>query len=216
MAYFRLPDHLGVCEVDGQVLMLDLRRDRYLALDSGAARAMRRWRDGSARLEEDPELDRLLHSGMLMTTTLPQLDRWRACAVPRRSLLDIASLSPRSGLPALPEVAASLWQARILLKRRGLEHAVRQCRPAMSVGTTDPLLHVAAFRAARRLLPTPPNCLADSLALSRFLSRRNVASVMVFGVKLDPFAAHCWLQQDDVILNDAADAVATFTPIMAV
>jgi hypothetical protein len=65
-------------------------------------------------------------------------------------------------------------------------------------------------------LPTPPNCLADSLALSRFLSRRNVASAMVFGVKLDPFAAHCWLQQDDVILNDAADAVATFTPIMAV
>lgn len=216
MPHYRLPDHLGICEVDGRVVVLDLLRDRYLALDLGAAHAMRRWRDGQAASDGDPAITRLLDCGMLLPSTTPQQERWRACPIPGRSLLDLAPPPARSPFRNLPEVAASLWQARALLRRSGLERAVRQSRPSRPCGTADPLPPVASFRAARRLLPSAPNCLTDSLALSTFLSRRNVASVLVFGVKLDPFAAHCWLQQDDVILNDAADSVTTFTPIMAI
>ena len=61
-----------------------------------------------------------------------------------------------------------------------------------------------------------PNCLTDSLALASFLSRRSVSWQLVFGVKLDPFAAHCWLQDDGAVLNDAADSVSTFTPILVI
>jgi hypothetical protein len=36
----------------------------------------------------------------------------------------------------------------------------------------------------------------------------------VIGVKLNPFAAHCWLQVGDVVLNDLPERVAAFTPIL--
>ena len=51
MAAYRLPDHLGVCEIDRRTVMLDLRRDRYFQLDSRTASAFRSCReapDGSA------------------------------------------------------------------------------------------------------------------------------------------------------------------------
>jgi hypothetical protein len=36
---------------------------------------------------------------------------------------------------------------------------------------------------------------------------------LVFGAKLNPFAAHCWVQLEDVVLNDRTDNVAVFTPV---
>jgi hypothetical protein len=216
MPHYRLPDHLGICEVDGRVLILDLRRDRYLALDARSADTMRRWRDGRVPPDGDPGISRLLDCGMLLLTAVPQQDPWRTCPVPGRSLLDVAAPASQSPFRDLTDAAASLWRARAWLRRCGLEQAVRECRPSQPDGTGDPVPHVASFRAARRLLPLAPNCLTDSLALATFLAGRRVASALVFGVKLDPFAAHCWLQQDDVILNDAADRVTTFTPIMRV
>jgi hypothetical protein len=36
----------------------------------------------------------------------------------------------------------------------------------------------------------------------------------VFGVRTWPFHAHCWLQCDDVVLDDQADRVAAYAPIL--
>jgi len=38
----------------------------------------------------------------------------------------------------------------------------------------------------------------------------------VFGVKLNPFSAHCWVQAGDIVLNDAIDHVTIHTPILVV
>ena len=38
----------------------------------------------------------------------------------------------------------------------------------------------------------------------------------MFGVQANPLQAHCWVQQDDVVINDAVDVVSQFTPIMSV
>lgn len=212
MRQYRLPDHLGVCDVDGRTLMLDLRRDRYFELDPGSALAIRHWRDGRQDLPGDAALARLLERGLLIQAEPAPPAR----AVPHQSLMDQAS-SPRPAWPLVPEIARTLWRVRRRLGRDGLEGAVEEVRSRKpQAGLGDPLPHVARFRAARRLVPVAPNCLADSLALSAFLARRTISFELVFGVKLDPFAAHCWLQDDKAILNDAADAVASFTPIMVV
>jgi hypothetical protein len=58
------------------------------------------------------------------------------------------------------------------------------------------------------------NCLRDSIALLRFLIRRGVAAELVIGVKLYPFAAHCWVQQGPLILNDNLGGAAGFAPIL--
>jgi hypothetical protein len=58
--------------------------------------------------------------------------------------------------------------------------------------------------------------LFDSLALVHFLRGFGFHPQWVFGVKLDPFGAHCWVQQDGGLLNDELDRTTLFTPIMVV
>lgn len=217
MAHLRLPDHLGVCEVDGRVIMLDLRRDRYFELDRVSASAMRQWRDGDAELQESAGLDRLVELGMLVPTARSEPPRWTRTAVPEQSFVSSAGGSAPSALPILPEVTTGLWRVRRRLRRNGLEAAVANARSRKpEERTADLLPDLAQFRAARLLAPIAPNCLVDSLALSAFLARRGLHADLVFGVKLDPFAAHCWLQNDEAVLTDGADSVATFTPILVV
>lgn len=197
--------------------MLDVRNDRYLALDDAAADAMRRWRDGTAEAARDIAIDRLLARGMLIRADAPRSGGWPAIRVPSRSLLDRSPVPEGSTLAVVPEIAAILWRTRRRLRHKGLEHAVAEARRRKSSAAgKGPLPHLSLFRAARRLVPLTPNCLTDSLALSTFLVRRNIRCDLVFGVKLDPFAAHCWLQDQDGILNDSADSVTTFTPILAI
>lgn len=217
MLNHRLPDHLGVCEIDGRVLMLDLRRDRYLELDPGSSSTMRSWRAGCGDPADDPGLLRLVERGMLVPAGVGEPACRTACKVPVKSLIGRAPPPDRSAWTVVPEIAVALWRTRRLLKRAGLEAAASDIRRRKATATAgDPLFHLSRFKAARRLVPLTPNCLTDSLALAAFLSRRGVRSDLVFGVKLNPFAAHCWLQNDDAVLNDAADCVATFTPILVV
>jgi hypothetical protein len=122
-------------------------------------------------------------------------------------------------------VAASL-SARALLRCRTLEYVVGRVRARnrrASERVRDPIdlerlrICVGSFR---RLCPvlftTQKACLFDSLALSEFLAGYRYFPRWVFGVAADPFAAHCWLQQDAVVVNDTPDHVGRFTPIMIV
>lgn len=217
MAAYRLPDHLGVCEIDGRVVMLDLRRDRYFQLDARTASAFNRWREAPDGIRaDDATVADLVERGWLVP-----LDG----TAPARTVPDARRRSLIGELPHVPTnfatfggVVSALWRSRRALGRRGLEAAAEEARrrkpPAGSGSDLD--LHLAGFRAARRLVPLAPNCMTDSFALSAFLAARGIRSDLVFGVKLDPFAAHCWLQNDEAILNDAADTVSDFTPILAV
>jgi len=59
-------------------------------------------------------------------------------------------------------------------------------------------------------------CLLDALTLMYFLIGRGIRATWVFGVRLEPFRAHCWVQHDNIVLNDTPEHVAAFTPIMNV
>lgn len=58
-------------------------------------------------------------------------------------------------------------------------------------------------------------CRFDSLALIEFLALRCLFPTWIFGVSSEPFGAHCWIQQEDCVLNDTVEYVTRFTPIMA-
>jgi hypothetical protein len=52
-----------------------------------------------------------------------------------------------------------------------------------------------------RLLPTDDRCLLQSLVLTRLLADRGIDSLLVVGVLVEPeFAAHAWVESDDVPL----------------
>ena len=75
---------------------------------------------------------------------------------------------------------------------------------------------MAAFEHLRPLYPRPYLCLFDSLALLEFLAAYHSYPRIVFGVVADPFQAHCWLQEGDVLLNDDLEQVGKYEPIMSV
>ena len=75
---------------------------------------------------------------------------------------------------------------------------------------------VAAFRRLRPFYMRNYRCLYDSLALVEFLAQYDYFPQWVFGVRAEPFNAHCWVQEGEYLLNDITDNVRTYTPIMAV
>lgn len=70
-----------------------------------------------------------------------------------------------------------------------------------------------SFAAGRRFFPAKRRCVPDSLALACCLWRRGADAQLYFGVRLAPFAAHCWVQADDLLLSDPIDSIAEFTPV---
>jgi hypothetical protein len=72
------------------------------------------------------------------------------------------------------------------------------------------------YRRLRPLFPHNFLCLFDSLALIEFLSRYHFYPDMIFAIKLDPWAAHCWVQYGTVALNQNIEEASCYVPIMAV
>ena len=95
-----------------------------------------------------------------------------------------------------------------------VEHAARD-RPSI----TEPDRLLKRARLFDNWLPWIPGqgqCLYRAFALLDFLRRDGLSAQWVFGVRTWPFSAHCWLQCEDLLLDDDLDRVALYTPIMAV
>ena len=114
-------------------------------------------------------------------------------------------------------IAASLGPIRRRLRRGALAGILCDIfQPAEGGAEVRDAVELARrFLRARRWLPHRANCLTDSLALLIFLKRHGASASLVFGAKLDPFAAHCWLQAGPTLLNDRLDRIEGFTPVAA-
>ena len=97
------------------------------------------------------------------------------------------------------------------IERRRLR--ARSSATTCNVAQTSTL--IAAFEELRPLYPRPYLCLFDSLALREFLATYRLFPRVVFGVVADPFQAHCWLQDGNVVLNDDLEQVAKYKPILS-
>jgi len=75
---------------------------------------------------------------------------------------------------------------------------------------------VLAFRQWLPWAPFPGVCLFRSRMLLAFLRKSGLNATWVFGVRTWPFEAHCWLQVEDLVLDDTLDNVRNFTPIFMV
>jgi len=72
------------------------------------------------------------------------------------------------------------------------------------------------FHSLRLVYPRPYLCMYDSLALLEFFALHSLFPTWVFGVSVDPFRAHCWVQQGDVVIGDTLERVRSYCPIMFV
>jgi hypothetical protein len=179
-------------------------------------------------------LSKMLASGMLTTDAARGKDA-RPVHLPRPETtmmaLDLAAAGPDC-FDARPQITfghvlnfvRATLRARGALRWRHIASVVAKVRArkarrgaSQRVDLAAARRHVAAFVHLRPLLFTTKDaCLADSLALVNFLAAYGIFPNWVFGVQTGPFAAHCWVQEGDVVLNDTPDHVRRYTPILAV
>lgn len=219
--YLQLEPGVGYGLVGDRAVFLDLRRDRYLALDPQVDAHFRQLRAANEPLLPDgPEGDLLLATGLFRTASLRGRLSPTQASAPRQSLLD-ETPHPRAGWIAPVRAWAALKRARALLATTPIHtvvDAIRERRFAdPPVGdATFAEEQARLFHAARALVPVERSCLADALALLDWLGDEAGHAVLVFGVRMEPFGAHCWLQTERLLLTDAHDTIGNFVPVMAV
>lgn len=76
-------------------------------------------------------------------------------------------------------------------------------------------LYERHVRARTWFHSAPDRCLVNSLALLRFLAGHGVFPSWTFGVKIAPFAAHCWVEDDRFLYGEEIAYCRSFVPILS-
>ena len=164
---------------------------------------------------------------------MPGVDAERLCALgiervkpgefaarPDTHAMPTREMAPSVRASSMLRASATQWLVRSRLKRwrfaRLLAHERRRVPWRAHSPSDDELakLH-AAFQRASLWMGEADQCLARSIAFRMLAFRLGLAPKLVLGVKLDPFAAHCWAQLEDRVANDSLERVRCFTPILA-
>lgn len=212
---YRIAAGVSFCALDGAVVVLDEKQDRYFFLRSAAARALRSLADGLDISDDDARrlLDlRIIAEG---AERHAQIEPAMPCP-PRASAIELPRSAAQASARLTFDVAVALASAYALLRFRRLEGVLRRLRRAESAPaepTDETIAFAQLFDRTRSHMPLKRACLLDSVALIRFLDNRGHHADLVIGVKLNPFMAHCWAQAGDLILNESVDRAASFAPI---
>lgn len=227
MLDYYLPEHVHFCCRGESTVLLNLREDDYILLDGTAQRAFRELLRNDLSENEKSELrgplSELLDAGLL---TLQPAHGRAICPThvdkARQQIIDPDFPPAVRVLPThVARFLRSCSAAAVRLRWQRLEHTVQLVKRRKerdkpgSFNIDEARYLTAVFRRLRCFFPRNYVCLYDSLALVEFLALHGVFPTWVFGVRLDPWAAHCWVQEQDLVLNDDPEEVAAYTPVMA-
>lgn len=222
MENHRLNDDLSFCHIDGRLIFLDTRSDRYFRLSSTLEHAFDSYVDGAQLSPKD-----IAHLvGRNILTDVPSLTSRVRATIPiaTRSALELPPSPTVSGIRSVAEVFAIVCSTQFHLKtlnlKKILDDAItrRPLKSELEDDDAEPRLlnETHIFLKARKLVPIETCCLLDSLSMTTFLARRHLHSNIVFGVTDDPFTAHCWVQTGEMILNDAVGNIRAYTAIRVI
>ncbi len=212
---WKLSPGVGFCRAGDDLVFLDLKRDRYLRL---AGRGLPMFDPLGEAASADHAAWTCLQAAGLVTPG-EATDRIEPvyADVPDRDIHMLATVRP--SLSAIAQTIGSLvWARRAAASVRLAQTIAIIGHRKAEMGPADahisPTAIALRFEASRAFVPIARRCLIDSLALMRLCLARGASPTLVFGVRTDPFAAHCWLQHDDRILTCASDDALGFTPIL--
>lgn len=237
MERYGLARHVFVCSSGDYVVMLDVRHDRYFALDKSKAAPLDAlvpgWPGRSTSLSgADTDLEPALVSALLQRGMITETPGQGKDATPVRIPPPTTQLvgddeRTRSTIRLLNIFAffSAVVTAKIALRFLSFEQVICKVRRrkksrsnamrAMDIERIKQL--VGTFQNLRVFINSSKNqCLYDSLVLLNFLCRYHVFPGWIFGVQACPFSAHCWVQFDDVVFNDSVEHAGQYTPIMLV
>jgi len=237
----RLASHVCACEVGGQVILLDLRANRYMGIDASAVAMLAGRVDNlpvptcqAPQLSPRPSnergafAERLVSQGLLVAVTNNDGSAsFRPTALDEAtSSLDLSDAASHQSVNAgrfadfLRSTARAAWwlRTRSLYSIATTLSAGKNISGACDAGIAHRMKQCAAtYERLRPLLLTAnEKCLFDSLAMVGFLAAENLYPRWVIGVKTRPFGAHAWVQAGNTVLNDQHEYVRQFRPILAV
>lgn len=235
VAKYYLPQNVHMCVVEDQVVILDLRRDKYLSLDAETSAILRPYvellaaRGGLSDSADEARLGELLSSlsGNAILCTSPgastAAETYRPLTRPEEAITPRPPFRQHVCAHHVVNYIGSVISAKLALRTRSLHQIVfyeylkrsaLRCLPPKF--DADEAAQLCSIYSRLRIIATGPGqCLFDSLALKLFLANYRIFPDWIFGVRLNPFGAHCWLQHGSAVVNDSLDSVRPFTPIMA-
>lgn len=192
------------CVIDGIAVGLDIAADRYFRLNE--AQNAQFLADASPEVFDRPR----------QPASFPLPHDWE--------LPQSRSAAIDDGSFRLGDVARSLWMQRRVERRletRTFAQVLSEVRDTVGGRTVEDIVQstqvyrdIRAFQNARLLRTAADRCLSRSIALALCLARHGCRAHVVLGVKLAPFAAHCWAQNRGEVLNDEVEEVRRYTPIL--
>jgi hypothetical protein len=239
MNSYRLAPEVHLSASEEGAVVLDLRNDDYLGLDSMQAYALalvvRGWPrpqvaspQGTVSFDDACVLaESLRERGLLVTDDgsceqapmLPSLPVAESELIPWEHM---RGYGVRTG--HVLSFLTSATVAAILLGCRPFARVVarvRSRRPSHDdSGVCDghkARQLVSAYFHIRAFVFGPKNrCLLDSLTLIEFLARYGVYPRWVIGVQVSPFGSHSWVQHEAFVLNGTPSYVRAYDPILVV
>ncbi len=208
--------------IDDDLVFLDVDMDAYfcLPLPPGLVTLQAR----RLVVREATLADELIGAGLAQVrgqaeTSRPATDLPAAPSRTARRLIETAQgLAPRMRPMHWRALGAALRAGWIHRTETfgGLLEAHRKAPPPSGVDLADLLTDLAIWRRLVPWLPMDGVCLFRSSVLAAFLCALGHRPTWVFGVRTWPFQPHCWLQIDDIALDDEHERLCAFTPILGV
>jgi hypothetical protein len=225
MTHYVLRDDLSYCRVGERLVFLDIDSDKYFHLPFAMEQTFLAYASGDECA--DAGISTLVERSLLVEKTNTTIESRPDVEPAVRSAVEAPQSSRHLRASELAEVFWTVLHTRTAMKRSTLKRILDRIAVARRLQATPNetsaeiselrLADAAAvFRRARLYVPIEMRCLLDAIAMTRFLLRRRIHAHIVFGIALDPFSAHCWVQVGDLVLNDTVGNVASHTPIRVV
>lgn len=218
---FSLRSGLHWCLCGERVILLDLSCDRYLGLNPSLQKSFLSVVSGELEDRDCNRLQQLVDHGLLVE------EEWtiagnRELPIGLSTSDFLNEARPKARVLDLLDAILSQLRWSIRLRFRPLmaiaaqieRRSNKECRrPAGADQRLAQLL--AAFEASALVLPAADRCLVRALALQDLCVRSAIHPQLVFGVRVNPFRAHCWLELEGEVLIGDYEQVRLFTPIAA-
>lgn len=225
MTHHALRNDLSFCRVGDQLVFLDINNDRYFCLPQAMEEALAAYLEGEGR--SDLDISGLITRNILVDHKDSKIGSPTSIQPAARSAMEAPTSAEELRPSELLEVLAIVLHTQLQLKASPLRDVLEdltanRCIQTAQAAPPTALVEcrltdaAAVYRRARLYVPVEMRCLLDSIAMARFLRRRELDVHVVFGVALDPFSAHCWVQAADLVLNDTVGNVSSHTPIRIV
>jgi hypothetical protein len=234
---YQLAQDVYACLADHRLVFSDLRADKYQCLNQANTRALLHALPGFQARDDTPLMapsEAELKQAQSIVTALVRnglLAGYGVFDKPVASLcIPVATCSLLSYRPApAPRGHIGHWasflhasliaSSKLRLQSfrrtlRGVENRKRRHRNSFSRDFDALSELVLVFHHLRPYYVREYLCRFDSLAMVEFLARYHHYPSWIFGVRSDPFAAHCWVQEGNCVLNDSVETLSSYTPIM--